>query len=156
MKWYARQPCPPVTSCNVDPASNTLAWAPNRNVSRVGEWRHHWLQPYIYYYSLGKLLLPERPVQQPLRSWGSERPLSWPLPSLVPRPFLSLKKKNAEKSGGRVWANGLLLGVARAGMQPWALMREKHLQLEAFIEHLPRAPRPYFIVWVRSQWSGSD
>ena len=29
-------------------------------------------------------------------------------------------------------------------------------KLEAFIEHLPRAPRPYFIVWVRSQWSGSD
>ena len=38
--------------------------------------------------------------------------------SLVPRPFFSLKKKSAEKSGGRVWANGLLLGVARAGMQP--------------------------------------
>ena len=31
--------------------------------------------------------------------------------SLVPRPFLSVKKK-AKKSGGRVWANGLLLGVA--------------------------------------------
>ena len=24
------------------------------------------------------------------------------------------------------------------------------------MEHLPRAPRPYFIVWVRSRWSGRD
>ena len=31
------------------------------------------------------------------------------------------------------------------------LVDETHLKLEAFIEHLPRAPRPYFIVWVRSK-----
>ena len=32
-----------------------------------------------------------------------------------------------------------------------------HRELEAFIEHLiPRAPRPYFIVWVQFQWSGRD
>ena len=36
------------------------------------------------------------------------------LVSLVPRPFLSLKKKNAKKSGGRVWANGLLLDPRRS------------------------------------------
>ena len=28
--------------------------------------------------------------------------------------------------------------------------------LEVFIEHLPRASRPNFIVWVRSHWSGRD
>ena len=31
------------------------------------------------------------------------------------------------------------------------LVDETNLKLVAFIEHLPRAPRPYFIVWVRSQ-----
>ena len=41
-----------------------------------------------------------------------------------PDPSSPFKKKNAKKLGGRVWANGLLLGVARAGMQPWASVDE--------------------------------
>ena len=48
--------------------------------------------------------------------------------SPVHRPFLSLKKtrKNREEGSGQMAY--ILLGVARAGMQPWALMRGKHLQ----------------------------